>query len=116
MAIDPQPITWTGVAILLISNIGIWIDKIKTGRRDKRENAGSDGDLKSIKSTVSQINLKIDQNNEKTGKIETAVAGMTEQIRGMRQTCTETRKAFHERIEDNRKNIFDHLTKNPKKD
>lgn len=91
-----EPITITGLAALLISNIGIWIREWRKGRNEKSGN----GDIKEIKQKTECIDKKV-------GEIKGSMTGIEASINAMKENCQKTTSRFDAAINENRKEILD---------
>lgn len=92
-----QPETWIGVAVLAVSNVGIWIDKIVSARR--RKASCGNGKCKDIGEQA----LKIVRIEGKQEAMEKAQEGLQDGIKDLRKENREDHQEIFRRL-DNIKN------------
>ena len=92
MANIPEPMTWIGLGVLVISNVGLWIDKVYQGKKQVRI-GGRNG------SSLERLHTKIDTMIISISTIDKNTAVAANEIKNMQKKCDETTQRYEKRLE-----------------
>ena len=88
----PEPYTLVGVAVLLISNVGLWIDKVYQGKKQLKKTNNNGTSLKDLHGKIDAIATSISTIDKNS-----AIAAI--EIKNMKEVCENTRQRYEKRFE-----------------
>lgn len=87
-----EPVTLIGLGVLVVSNIGLWIDKVYQGKKQVKI-SGRNG------TSLESLNLKMDAVISSLSLMNTNIAVTSTEISHMKKTCIETRDRYEHRFD-----------------
>lgn len=94
-----EPTTLIGLGVLLLSNVGLWIDKIFQGKRENRIAEKVTAVNGRNGTSLEGLHTKIDSLTASVALINVNSAISATEIKNMTKRCEETRSAYEKRFE-----------------
>lgn len=99
MSIVAEPTTLIGLGVLLVSNVGLWIDKYFQGKKTTKLTEVATAVSGRNGTSLDGLHVKVDALTAFTALISTSTALAAAEIINMKTMCTETKSRYEKRFE-----------------